>query len=197
MKADIPDDELIRRINQKDHAAFQELVERYQAMVHSVCFNLLRDLQQAEDVSQEVFFQIYKHAGKFRYESKVSSWLYRIAVNRSLNLIRRNRRSRWFSSLSAFGAEEDIRGESVSDLHLTLPDLAFEEKERREFLQKAIDALPPKQRVPFVLNKCEGFGSREIAEVLQIPLTAVEARLRRAKVGIKNKLIAFLDKKDS
>ena len=193
----IPDDELIRRITQKDHAAFKELVERYQAMVYSVCFNLLHDHQQAEDISQEVFLQIYRSAGKFRYESKVSSWLYRIAINRSLNLIRHNRRSRWLQSLSTFGTEEEKRRSSLSDPQAIPPDLAFEDRERREFLLKAIDALPVKQRVPFILHKFEGFSSREIAKIIQIPLTAVEARIRRAKVNLKNKLIPFLNQNKS
>ena len=193
----IPDDELIRRITQKDHAAFKELVERYQAMVYSVGLNLLHNHQQAEDISQEVFLQIFRSAVKFRYESKVSSWLYRIAINRSLNLIRHNRRSRWLQSLSSLGAEEDKRRSSLSDPQAIPPDLAFEDRERWEFLQKAIDALPIKQRVPFILHKFEGFSSREIAKVIKIPLTAVEARIRRAKVNLKNKLISFLDQNKS
>lgn len=191
------DDELIHKIAQKNPIAFKELVERYQEMVYSVCFNLLHDHQQAEDISQEVFLQIYRSAAKFRFESKVSSWMYRIAVNRSLNLIRHNQRFRWLQSFSSRSAEEETKGSGLSDPLEKSPDMVYEDIERREFIQKAVDSLTAKQRVPFILHKFEGFGNREIAEILRIPLTTVEARLRRAKVNLKNKLVSFLDPNNS
>ena len=191
------DDELVRRIVQRNPVAFKELVERYQAMVYSVSFNLLHDHQQAEDISQEVFLQVYRSAAKFRFKSKVSSWLYRIAVNRSLNLIRHNRRFRWLQSISSKRAEDEREKSGLSNPLEKSPDLVYEDIERREFIQKAVDSLTAKQRVPFILNKFEGFGNREIAEILRIPLTTVEARLRRAKVNLKNKLISYLDPNNS
>ena len=146
-------------------------------MVYSVCLNLLHDHPQAQDNSQEVFLQVFHSAAKFRFESKVSSWLYRIAVNRSLNLIRSNRRMLQRQRIGILESEQ-------SEIHDS-----FEESKRRELLLKAIDSLPFKQRVPLILNKLQGFTSREIAEILDISPATVEARLHRAKENLKNKLL--------
>lgn len=183
---------MIRRIAQKDPEAFKEFVERYQALVYSVCLNLLHDHPQAQDVSQEVFLQVYRSAAKFRFESKASTWLYRIAVNHSLNLIRHNRRSRWLLSLSPYEAEDDPKIRILPDARSAPPDKAFEDAERSELVRRAVAALPDKQRAALVLHKYEGFTSREIAEILGIPLTAVEARLRRAKSHLRQKFLAYL-----
>ncbi len=167
-------------------------MERHQALVYSACLNLLHDHQQAQDVSQEVFLQVYRSAAKFRFESAASTWLYRISFNRSLNLIRHNRRSRWLQSLSSYEAEEDPKISVPPDARATPPDQAFEDTERSEFVRRAVAALPSKQRVAFILHKYEGFASREIAEILGIPITAVEARLRRAQANLKHKLLVYL-----
>ncbi|MCK4427954.1 MAG: sigma-70 family RNA polymerase sigma factor, partial [candidate division Zixibacteria bacterium] len=82
------DEELIQKIIDRDHRAFKWLVDRYQDLVINTCYHLIGNRQDAEDVSQEVFFQVYKSAQKFRREAKLSTWLYRIAVNRSLNFVR-------------------------------------------------------------------------------------------------------------
>ncbi len=160
--------------------------------MYSACFNLLHDHSQAQDVSQEVFLQVFRSAAKFRFESRASTWLYRIAVNRSLNLIRRNRRSRWIQSLSSFTADETPADSLAPAPQVVPPDQAYEDKERDEMVRRAVAALPDKQRVPLVLHKYDGFTASEIAEILSIPLTAVEARLRRAKSVLKRKLLAHL-----
>ncbi len=167
-------------------------MERYQTLVYSVCLNMLHDHPQAQDVSQEVFLQVFHSAAKFRFESRVSSWLYRISVNRSLNLIRANRR---IERLQRIGILESDRGERQNpsrDLGNNPPDRIFEENRCREILFRAIDTLPFKQRVPLVLNKLLGFTSQEIAEILGISQATVEARLYRAKEKLKNKLLQIL-----
>jgi len=157
--------------------------------VYSACLNLLHDHQQVQDVFQDVFLQVYRSAAKFRFESEATTWLYRIAVNRALNLIRRNRRSRWFQSLSSHETEWDVKVSTPPDAQTTPPDQAYEDAERSEMVSNAVAALPGKQRMVLILHKYEGFTAREIAEILGIPLTAVEARLRRAKSRLKQKLL--------
>lgn len=160
--------------------------------MYSACFNLLHDHTQAQDISQEVFLQVFRSAAKFRFESKASTWLYRITVNRTLNLIRRNRRSRWIQSLSSYAAEEIRADSQTPPAQAATPDLAHEDTERDEIVRRAVAALPDKQRITIVLHKYEGFTAREIAEILSIPLTAVEARIRRAKSELKRKLLVRL-----
>ncbi len=189
------DRELIEKIAAKDHSAFKALVDRYQALVINTCYNLLGNRQDAEDIAQEVFFQVYKSAEKFRQEAKISTWLYRIAVNRSLNFVRDNKQFRWLKSLSSLSENDREVVTEVLASNSDRPDVALEKKERNAKVQKAIDSLPEKQRVAFVLHKYEGLSYEEIAEILQRSLSSVESLIHRAKSNLQRKLIHYLKEK--
>ena len=186
------DKELIQKIASKDQGAFKALVNRYQALVINTCYHLLGNRQDAEDVAQEVFFQVYKSVKKFRQEAKISTWLYRIAVNRSLNFIRDKKRSGWLKSLSSLveGEQQEVAEVPASDADR--PDVALEKKERNVMLQKAIDSLPGKQKAAFVLHKYEGLSYQEIAEILHRSLSSVESLIHRAKLNLQRKLVRYL-----
>jgi RNA polymerase sigma-70 factor (ECF subfamily) len=186
------DEELVRKIIDGDHLAFERLVDRYQHLVINTCYNLIGNRQDAEDVAQEVFFQVYKSAGKFRQEAKLSTWLYRIAVNRSLNFIRDNKRFRWLESLSSLLEGEREREPDVAASNSDRPDIALERKERDAVVQKAIDSLPAKQRAAFVLHKYEGLSYQEIAEILRCSLSSVESLIHRAKLNLQKRLVHYL-----
>jgi RNA polymerase sigma-70 factor (ECF subfamily) len=177
------DDDLIRKISKRDLIAFQQLVERHYTFVYNTCFNLIGNSQQAEETVQDVFFQVHKSAGSFRHRSKVSTWIYRIAVNRSLNVIRHNKRTRWIKSLAAEEIEE-ARGKE--------PDKLLEKKEMKDLIKAAVNALPEKQRVAFILNKYENLSPGEIAEILHISTNSVEVRIHRAKINLQKKLTSLL-----
>ena len=177
------DDELIRRISRKDMAAFRQLVERHKGFVYNTCCSLIDNDQQAEETAQDVFLQVYKSAGKFRHQSKVSTWIYRIAVNRSLNVIRHNKRLGWTKSLSGLELEEN-EGEE--------PDKKLEKRELRDHLKAAVDSLPEKLRTVFILNKYGNLSAREVAAVLGISTNAVDVRLHRAKIKLQKKLSSLL-----
>jgi RNA polymerase sigma-70 factor (ECF subfamily) len=185
------DIELVRRISEGDLSAFEELVVRYKALVYNTCYRLLGDFHLAEDATQDVFLQIYKSAEFFRGESRISTWIYRIAVNRSLNIIRKNRRLRLIKSLSSSWQERTEEEFSVSSSKEE-PDKIFEDKESRSILRGAVDSLPGKQRVAFILHKYEGLTSREIADILGVSMNSVEARIHRAKTTLQKRLIERL-----
>ena len=189
------DEELVRKIIGGDHLAFKRLVDRYQHLVINTCYNLIGNRQDAEDVAQEVFFQVYKSARKFRREAKFSTWLYRIAVNRSLNFIRDNKRFRWLESLSSLLEGENQRVSDVPASNSDRPDIALEKKERDAAVQRAIDSLPAKQRAAFVLHKYEGLSYQEIAEILERSLSSVESLIHRAKSNLQTKLVRYLREK--
>lgn len=188
------DEELIQKIAAKDHFALKKLVERYQALVISICYNLLGNRQHSEDVAQEVFLQVYKSAINFRHKGKFSTWIYRIAVNRSLNFIRYNKKYRWTKSFNSLQENHPKSELDILASNSTGPEIALEEKERREMLQKAIDSLPDNQKAPFVLHKYEGLSYKEISKILEISLSSVEARIHRAKINLQKKLIPYLKK---
>ncbi len=186
------DQELIEKTAAKDHGAFKTVVDRYQALVVNTCYSLLGNRQDAEDVAQEVFLQAYKSAGKFRQESKLSTWLYRIAVNRSLNFVRDNKWSRRLKNLSALLESDAQQVDNLPAPDSSRPDIALERNERDRRLQKAIDSLPPEQRAAFVLHKYEGLPYREIAGILKCSLSSVESLIHRAKLNLQRKLIREL-----
>ena len=192
MNFSMDEKELIEKIVTKDHGAFKALVDRYQTLVINTCYHLLGNRQDAEDVAQEVFFQVYRSAQKFRKEAKLSTWLYRIAVNRSLNFVRDNRRFRWLESLSSLLEGDRQRVSTVPTSNSDRPDIALERKERNAVVQRAIDSLPAKQRAAFVLHKYEGLSYQEIAEILQHSLSSVESLIHRAKLNLQRKLIHYL-----
>lgn len=181
----LEDEELLRRIAEKDLKAFQQLVERHNIFVFTTCCNLIGDFHQAEEAAQDVFLQIYRSAGSFRKESKVSTWIYRIAVNRSLNTLRRSKRSRWLESLSTLKKEE-AGGEE--------PGRLLETEEMEEFLKRALDFLPEKQKAAFVLHKYNGLSPGEIAEILGVSPNTVEVRLHRAKKNLQKYIVPRLKK---
>lgn len=177
---------LLKSLQQKDEAAFRELVTTYQEMIVSTCFGFLHNQEEAEDVAQEVFIQVFRNVGSFRGEAKLTTWMYRIAVNRSLNKLR--------SAKSKFLVSLDTVFESGRQTATESPFHSLENKERAEFLQQAIDKLPENQRTAFVLSKYEGLANKNIAEVMEMSLSAIEALLNRAKKNLQKLLVEYYRK---
>ena len=189
------DEELIQKIIERDHFAFKSLVDRFQNSVINTCYSLIGNRQDAEDVAQEVFLEVYKSAKKFRQEAKLSTWLYRICVNRSLNFLRDNKRFRWVKSLTGLLENEPEQVNEVPASNSDRPDVALEEKERNVLIQKALDSLPRMQRAAFVLHTYEGLSYQEIALVLHRSLSSVESLIHRAKSNLQRELIHCLEEK--
>ena len=189
------DQELILKISHKDHPALKELVDQYQGSVLNTCYNLIGNRQDAEDVTQEVFFQIYKSISRFRRESKLSTWIYRIAVNRSLNFIRDQKRFRWIKSISSLLEEENRIVTDVSAPDSMRPDVTLAHKEQELMIRKAIDSLPGKQKAAFVLHAYETLSYKEISEIMDCSHSSVESLIHRAKLNLQSKLIHYLEEK--
>lgn len=177
---------LLKSLQQKDEAAFRELVTTYREMIVSTCFGFLRNQQEAEDVAQEVFIQVFRNISTFRGESKLTTWMYRIAVNRSLNRLRSTK------SQLLMSIDEVFESSGHTDTRSPLDSL--ENKERAEFLQQAINKLPENQRTAFVLSKYEGLANKNIAEVMEMSLSAIEALLNRAKKNLQKLLVDYYRK---
>ena len=174
-----PDWELLARVGAGDGPAFEELVERHHRRLLRVCERLLGDREEARDAVQEVLLRVLHKAGGFRPRALVSTWLYRIAVNHCLNVLRRRRIVRMLSLTATNEAGEEER---ALDPVEERPGPQRELVARREWrhVQRAIAALPPGQRAVLVLVRLEGLAYKEVAETLGITLGAVESRLVRA-----------------
>jgi RNA polymerase sigma-70 factor (ECF subfamily) len=185
---------LIHRIVAKDATAFRILVERYQSSVLNVCYRILSDQQDAEDVTQDVFVIVYRKAKSFRGESGLSTWLHRIAVNLSLNRLRKRKWDPLFGILTPSEAKLEEITDMMEAPEQDRPDRQLEASERGRILTEVLNTLPDKQRVAIILHKIEGLSHQEIAEILQISLSSVESLIHRAKRNLQKKLIPLLGK---
>jgi RNA polymerase sigma-70 factor, ECF subfamily len=187
--------QLIKGIQQGDRKSFQLLVETYQRMVVNTCLGIVHNKADAEDLAQDVFLEIFRTAENFRGDAKISTWLYRIATNRSLNLIRNNKRKRFFQSIEETFISGRNRASEISENRGDQPDQNITDQQRSDFLHRAIDQLPEKQRTAFTLNKYEELPYQQIAEIMEISLASVESLIHRAKKNLQEQLLDCYKKK--
>lgn len=174
-----PDREALARVAAGDVDPFQPLVERHQDRLIAVCQRLLGDREAARDAAQEVFLKAFRKAGDFEPRAQVSTWLYRIAVNHCLNVLRRRRIARFLPWGGGDGGEEEAPAFDPPD-EAADPETALASRRRWQRVRRAIDRLPPGQRAVLVLVRFEGLSYKEAAAALGISPGAVESRLVRA-----------------
>lgn len=187
--------EMIQKLAEKDETAFRQLVNTYQKLVVNTCYSIVQNQHDAEDVAQEVFIEVFRSIKNFRADAKISTWLYRISVNRSLNFIRDRKKFKWFQS---FGdAVQNRLGElsNISTSHTDQPEFLLENTQRTALLHEAINQLPENQKVAFTLSKYEDLSYQEIAEVMELSISSVESLLHRAKRNLQKKLHKCYQKK--
>ncbi len=179
------EEQLLERLKNGDEKAFKILIENHQRMVFTTCYALVHNVADADDLAQEVFIEVFRSCRQFRGDAKLSTWIYRISVNKSLNMIRKNRYRKLLKPLETiFGTETSI----------TDHELATDRLEARELsgvLHQAIDALPENQRVAFLLNKYELLSYKEIADVMETSVSGVESLLHRAKSNLRKRLTNY------
>ncbi len=192
--ADISDDNtLVKQLKTDSPGAFRSLVESYQDQVLNTCYRFLYNREDAEDVAQEVFIEVHRSIAGFREDAKLSTWLYRIAVTRSLDLIRKGKRKKRAGVVkSLFGLAEE--GHEIPAPENSNPTANLEQAERMQIMRDAIATLPENQRIAFTLSKCDGFGNKEITEIMGISLSSVEALIHRAKKKLRDKLYHYFEK---
>ena len=169
--------------------AIRLLFDRYHSSVFNVCVRLLGNREEAEDITQDVFVKAHKAYDRFRGDSNPGTWLYRIAVNLSLNHQRRQKRLRWMS-LDVF--MEQPGGSALTDQGM-LPGDVMEQSELERIVQEAINRLPERQRIALVLSRYEGLSYQQIAETMDSTIPSVESLLHRAKQNLAKRLRPYMD----
>ncbi len=173
----IPDEQhLVARVRAGDEKAFQVLVQRHEQQVRATVYGMLGQAEGVDDLAQEVFIRLYQKIHELRGEAKLGTYLVRIAINLSLNeLKRRQRKNRW------------IVGWDTDNAKSALPDLgAHPEKfETRELVQRGLQQLEPDFRSVIVLRLLDGFSVRETAEILGLPQGTVASRLARGQEKLR------------
>lgn len=181
------DDQCLKSIALGDQHALKELYGRFSDRVYHTILSYLKNEDDAKEILQDVFITVFNTAGKFNFNSSVSTWIYRIAVNKSLDFIRsRNAKKRqgFFTSIYKKDSGE-IRFDSPDFEH---PGVKLENKENSKFLFKAIDTLSENQKTAFILTQIEGLSQKEAAEIMKITRKSVESLIQRAKTNLREEL---------
>lgn len=174
--------DIIASIKSEDERTFRKIVESWQDMVYNTAIAIVQNEEDAEDITQEVFVTVYEKLSDFREESKLSTWIYRITVRKALDSEKRNNRHKHGGLLKRIFsiAEEE---EPVNFFH---PGVQLDNKEKAAVLLQSLKKLPEKQRIVFTLQKIEGLNNREIADIMDTTLFAVESLQARAKNNLRS-----------
>ena len=163
---------------------FRELFEANSKKVFNIALNIVQSIEDAEDITQEVFMEVHRSHHGFNQKAAVSTWIYRIAVNKSINHLRAKRTRKRFAFIGQLF--HPVTNEQMHETpHFDHPGVILENKELSGILFKAISKLPPNQMTAFVLAKTEGLSYKEIAETISVSEKAVESLVQRAKDNLK------------
>lgn len=190
---EIPETELVDRAKKGDQTAQALIVKKYERMVYNLGLRFLSNQEEAECVLQDTFLKILQSLDKFKGESQLSTWIYRIATNQALMRLR-NKKRKYVSIEEEDGTEsKDYSNIMKSFQKNPLEDLL--NTELREKMRSSIDLLPPKYKSVFVLKDIEGLSLKEISEILNLSLPAVKSNLHRARLFLRENLSEFINGK--
>jgi RNA polymerase sigma factor (sigma-70 family) len=183
--------ELIVQLQHGDESAFKKLVDEWQDMVYNTALGIVQNAEDADDITQEVFIQVFRSVSSFKGDSKFSTWLYRITLGKALDHEKKKKRKKRFGFVqSLFGAAESEQPHAVEFEH---PGIQMEKKERAYELFSALKKIPDNQRIAFTLHKLEGQSYQEIAEIMSTTLYAVESLMSRAKSNLRKELKKYYE----
>lgn len=179
------DEELLIKLKQGDRAAFYELVSAYKDKVLNTCYRFLLNRQDAEDAAQEVFIEVFQSIHSFRGDARLSTWIYRVAVTKCLDEIKKRKRKKRISSVGRVLGLDEVAAWLTGGKKA---DTALQVKESMREMAGALNSLPDNQRVAFTLSKIEGYTNAEIAAILKTTNVAVESLIHRARKKLSSRL---------
>jgi len=185
-------EDLISQISNRNEEAFRLFYNLFQARVFNTCLSYLKNNEEAEEATQDIFLEIHKSAILFRQESSASTWVYRLTVNKCLDRIRHRGRQKRFAIITALFNKE-TGALNIDPPEFNHPGILLENKEQATILFKAIGQLPENQQTAFILKHVEKLPQKEIALIMKVGEKAVESLLQRAKTNLRRLLSGFYD----
>ena len=185
---DAEDVRLMRLVSRGDTSAFEELIERHQALVAGTVARMLSSNSDVEDIAQQVFIRVWKSASRYVPRAKFTTWLLKITRNLVFNELRRTKRHAHVPLQSQAGAEDP----PLKDETNLAPDASLLESELQRTIEEAILQLPQTQRMALVLRRYEQLSYEQIAEVLDLTVPAVKSVLFRARSELRSRLSKYL-----
>jgi len=187
-----PDAALMLRVKRGDMKAFEALAEKYKQPIVNMMYRMLRDLDEAEDLAQNVFLRVYHSAGRYRVSAKFSTWIFTIARRLCLNEIRRRGRHPAESLESSQSDRDEQAPRQFEDVKTFTPTEASLQAELAQKIEEALAQLPEKQRLAIVLCRQEELSYEEIARVLGCSVPATKSLIHRGRETLKEKLKPYL-----
>ena len=172
--------ELIARLQKRDEAAFEELIRQYEKKVYTLCFRMCGNSEDAEEAAQDAFLALWRGIDRFRQESSLSTWIYRLATNACIDTLRRRKKQSGSVSLD----DEELFVDAVDTS--PQPQETVEHREAQKLLQEGLPALPEEYRKVLILREIEGLSYTEIAESASIELGTVKSRISRGRSLLRN-----------
>ncbi|TBX66991.1 RNA polymerase sigma factor [Flavobacterium silvisoli] len=170
-------------MNNQNH--FEQLYHEYRVLVFNVALNYLQNLEDAEEITQDVFVKVYHSLGHFSHQSSHKTWIYRITINHCLDFIKKkNSRKRFF----IFGPKSQHEQEYLNTATFEHPGILMENQEDAALLFEVINTLTENQKTAFLLSKLDGLSNPEIAKIMQLSISSVESLIFRAKASLQEKL---------
>ena len=169
-------------------SAYSQLIDDYQQKVFATCISFVPNKEDAEDIAQEVFIEVFNSIHKFKGDSKLSTWIYRITTNKCLEFIRKKNTKKRFAFMQSILGNEIPMDKTSYFTEFNHPGIVLENKERNETLFHAINQLPEIQRVVFTLHKIDGKSYKEISEIIKKSVSSVESLMFRAKKNLQKLL---------
>lgn len=166
---------------------FEDLYNTNKNKVYNLALQYVQNAEDAEDITQEVFVTIHQSLHTFKHESSVSTWIYRIAINKSLDFIKTKNRKKRFGLIRSF-FNKDNEQISYDFPHFNHPGVQLEDKEALSALFKHINELPENQKTALILHKIEQKTQIEVAEIMNLSAKAVESLVQRAKANLSQKI---------
>jgi len=192
------DAELVERFKGGDRSAFNEIVQRYQHRVFTMCMRKMGNEQVASEVAQDVFVALFRALGRFRGDSQLSTWIYRVVINHCKNRrqYRRRRAMDRHESLDGLAENDDDKPKRQLPSDDAPPDASTFRSEAQAILEVALAELEEEQRTIIVLRDMEDLSYEEIGQLLELPRGTVKSRLHRARSQLAKTLSRHIKKED-
>ena len=184
----------IDALREGTNQAYGRLLDEFQKKVFNTCISFVPNQEDAEDIAQDVFVEVFNSISKFKGDSKLSTWIYRITTNKCLEFIRKKSTKKRFGFMQSLLGNDIPIDRSSYFTEFNHPGIQLENKEKNEILFAAINKLPEAQRMVYTLNKLDDLSYQEVAEITQKSISSIESLLFRAKKNLQELLYDYYKK---
>ncbi len=193
----LKEQDFIEALRKGINDAYGQLLDEYQQKVFGTCISFVPNQEDAEDIAQEVFIEVFNSISKFKGDSKLSTWIYRIATNKCLEFIRKKNTKKRFGFMQSLWGNDLSIDRSSYFTEFNHPGIQLENKEKSEILFAAINKLPEDQRIVYTLNKIDDLSYKEVSEITNKSVSSIESLLFRAKKNLRALLQDYYKKEEN